>query len=288
MKKIILNTLLILFSFIFSFELIAHLSSRDNVLRVTNDTFSASTSSINKDIKETVYFLGDSYASTAYAKESYPVLFRDYFKSRGLNFVDLTKSSTELVDHKIVLDSLSKLNPKLIIYFYNISDIISRTQNLPPITQKTVSKVSEKSNKTNKIDIKNSIVTSASVLFFKESIQYLSLTFTGKFYPGTTAYNFPKDNLEDKEYLENYFNSIKAENVFIFINTPFTAGGNPLKWEQYQMFSEFNKNYDYHLIQSVDIINDSKYSQSFRNSHPNQKAIKIMASKLIKEFDKIK
>ncbi|WP_405609558.1 hypothetical protein [Polaribacter sp. Asnod1-A03] len=288
MKKIILNTLLILFSFILSFELIAHLSSKDNILRVTNNTFSASTSSIDNDIKETVYFLGDSYASTGYAKESYPILFRNYFKYRGYNFVDLTKSSSELIDHKIILDSISKLNPKFIIYFYNISDIISRTQNLPPITQKPINNTSEKSNKTNKIDVKNIITNSASALFFKESIQYLALTFTGRFYPGTTAYNFPKDNLNDKEYLKDYFNSIKAENVFIFVNTPFTAGGNPKNWEQYQMFKEFNKQSDYHLIQSVDIINDSKYAESFRNSHPNQKAIKIIAEELIEEFDKIK
>ncbi|MCG1034794.1 hypothetical protein [Polaribacter sargassicola] len=288
MKKFILNTFLILISFILSFELIANLSSKDNVLRVTTDTFSVSTSSINKNIKDDVYFLGDSYASTAYAKESYPILFRDYFKSRGYNFIDLTKSSTELVDHKIVLDSIGKLNPKFIIYFYNISDIISRTQNLPPITQKSVVKNDEKATETNKIHVKNIIKNSASLLFFKESIQYLSLTFTGKFYPGTTAYNFPKDNLKDKEYLKNYFNSINAENVFIFVNTPFTAGGSPKNWEQYQMFKEFSKDANYHLIQSVDIINDAKYAESFRNSHPNQEAIKIIASTLIKEFDKIK
>ena len=74
----------------------------------------------------------------------------------------------------------------------------------------------------------------------------------------------------------------------IFVNTPFNTGERPKEWEQYEVFNSINAISDYKIIQAVDILNDPDYALSWRNGHPNQEAIKIIADTLIKEFENYK
>ena len=117
MKNIIFSALLIFISFIFGFELISNLNSKRDLINPNDKGFSY----FNKNYKESVYFVGDSYASTNYVEESFPIIFKNYFKSIKNNFFDLSKAGTDLSYHKTLLDSISKNNPKpkLIIYFFN-------------------------------------------------------------------------------------------------------------------------------------------------------------------------
>ena len=42
-----------------------------------------------------------------------------------MEFLDLSIQGSSLADHLEILDSISNINPKLIIYFYNFNDIVS-------------------------------------------------------------------------------------------------------------------------------------------------------------------
>jgi len=125
MIRIFKNAFLLLFSFVIGFELINIIKPDDNVINTNDEGFSY----VDINNQDNVYFLGDSYASTNYAEFGYPLIFRDYFKSRGFNFIDLSRAGTVLLEHKEILDSISQFNPKLIVYFYNISDINALIKN---------------------------------------------------------------------------------------------------------------------------------------------------------------
>lgn len=287
MIKIIRILLLIFISFVLSFELISYVIPQNNILNVNEK----GNSYVNKENNDDVYFVGDSYASTGYVEQSFPILFRDYFKSRSMNFIDLSRPGSELADHKKILDSISNYNPKLIIYFYNISDVVSLNDEILLLNDRRNISLNDNNDEPKKKSsniIKKVYNNSKSVLLFKQALQYLSILLTDRFFPGTPAYAFPRETLKNKKELEEIFNSIKAQNLFILINTPFNTGEIPKKWEQYKVFNEFSLTSDYTLMQSVDILNDSKYGVSWRNGHPNQEAIKIIADTLKLRFNSIK
>ena len=71
----------------------------------------------------------------------------------------------------------------------------------------------------------------------------------------------------------------------ILINTPYNAGDKPIKWQQYKVFNDINKKTDYQIIQSVDYINDASFGVSWRNAHPTQEAVNIVANVLLGYID---
>ena len=127
--------------------------------------------------------------------------------------------------------------------------------------------------------------SSNSVKFLKKSLQYISLKTTNKYFPSTPSYLFPKEHVKKKFELKNIFDSIRAENKLILINTPYNAGDKPIKWQQYKVFNDINKKTDYQIIQSVDYINDASFGVSWRNAHPTQEAVNIVANVLLGYID---
>lgn len=288
MIKLIKNLSLLIVSFFISFELLSSFSINSNKLIVKENK----PLTLTKNYEETIYFIGDSYAKTNYVDEGYPIIFREHFKSNGLNFVDLSKNGSELDKHRKLLDSISRFNPKLIIYYYNIGDVISLEQSAPneisksPIlTNKSKSLVTSK-NKNNYLS--NLALESSSIGLIKDGIQYLYLTFTDEYSPSSYTYKFPFWNKKHKKEIQKLFNSIKAENIIILITTPFNSGDKPKNWEQYKLFKEMELNSNVFLIQSVDIVDDPKLAVSWRNGHPNQKAIKLISDSIIQLYSNLK
>jgi hypothetical protein len=285
MKNILKNVVLVFISFVIFFEFVAFISPENNAINVNEKGFTF----FDKNINESVYFIGDSYASTNYAEEGYPLIFQNYFQSRGWNFIDLSRAGSELSNHKPILDSIGKLNPKLIVYFYNISDIVSLNDELLILNERNVILGQDDNKKEKSFNIiKYAYNKSASLLLFKKCAHHISLILTDRFLPGTPAYFFPKETLKQKRKLKGIFDSIHAQNLLIVVNTPFNTGKKPFEWEQYKVFKDISKKSEYTLIQTVDIVSDSKYSISWRNGHPNQEAIKIIADSLIQKFKEIK
>ncbi|MDB9827950.1 hypothetical protein OAC33_00210 [Flavobacteriaceae bacterium] len=286
MKNIIFQFFLVLISFTISYELISELNSNKSRLNIDDKGFSYQSDLLDRD----VYFVGDSYASTNYVDNPYPRIFRDYFKSKGLNFFDYSKAGSELNTHKLILDSISKKKPELIIYFYNISDIVSLNSDILFLDNREIEmdKTSDKSISNKKTILKDFLVNaykSHTLTLMKSSIQYISLKSTSRFYKGSPANRFYKENKMNSNQLEKIFDGIKAENVIILINTPFNSHPLPKKWEHYEVFKEMSYNKDYKLLQAVDIIEDPNFSVSWRNGHPNQKGIQIIADQIIEIVD---
>jgi hypothetical protein len=292
MIKKIIPVVIVLFSFFIFMELIPFISPERNVMNVNDAGYSY----LDNNNNNNVYFLGDSYAATNYVNEGYPIIFRDYFNKRGWNFIDLSVPGSTIVQHKPILDSISNLNPKLIIYFYHISNAVRLSKELNAFKEdydpNQISNMISDSLKIKKSN-KNSVLkglydNSATALFLKKTVQYFSLQFNDEFYPGTAAYKYPKETLKHKNELELYFESIQAENVHILVNAQFSAGDKVKQWEHYKVFKGFEDNKEFKIRQAVDIVSDSDYAVSWRNGHPNQEAIKIIADTLMKDFDKIK
>ncbi|WP_274475273.1 hypothetical protein [Mangrovimonas aestuarii] len=247
----------------------------------------------NEKNTKDVYFVGDSYASTNYVKESYPVIFKNYFKSIGWNFTDLSRAGTELNYHKPILDSLSDIKPELIIYYYNISDVVSLNDSILLLNDKNVSlqnKVVDKKERGNSLKriMNRAYNDSETILLLKKIAQYSSLILTDRHLAGTPANKFPMENKRQEKKLKDFFSSITAENVIILINTPFYAGEKVKMWEQYNMFNNMETSDNCFLVQAVDIIDDSKYAVSWRNGHPNQEAIKVIADSLINKIEELR
>lgn len=288
MKNIILYIFLVLISFTISYELISELNSDKSLLNVDDKGYSYQSHLNNRD----VYFIGDSYASTNYVDTPYPRIFRDYFKSKGLNFFDYSKAGTELNTHKIILDSISKKNPEIIIYFYNISDIVSLNNDILLLDSREIEmdKISDKSQSNKQTVLKDfleEIYKSHTLTLLKETMHYISLKSTGEFFKGSPANRFPKENKLKSNELEKLFDGIKAKNVIILINTPFNSHPLAKKWQHYEVFKDMSANKDYKLFQAVDIIEDPNFSVSWRNGHPNQEAIQIIANQIIGSIDSI-
>lgn len=292
MRKKLISIVIVLFSFVIFMELIPTFSPERNVMNV-NDAGYSFQGSKNK---ENVYFIGDSYAATNYVEDGYPTIFRNYFKDRGWNFIDLSVPGSTIIQHKAIIDSIGAYNPKLIIYFYHISngsrlnkELKAFKEDYNPNQIRNIKDDSLRNKKPKKKSVFKEVYdNSATVLFLKKTLQYFSLQVNDEFYPGSPAYRFPKETLKFKDELELYFESIQAENVHILINTQFLAGEKVKQWDHYNVFKGFEGNKEFKITQAVDIVSDPDYSVSWRNGHPNQEAIKIIADSLIKEFDKIK
>lgn len=269
-------------TFLVSFELLSTFSVNSNVITVTENKASGSLATND----QTVFLIGDSYAKTDYVEEGFPVLFQKHFDSIGLNFVDLSKSGSELNVHKKLLDSLSALNPKLIIYYYNMGDVISLEQSEPELTESNKEKdiTQEKSSPSFSQNLSNLAIKSKSMGLIKDAIQYSYLAFTDKPSPGSFSYNFPLWNKKHEKEIQELFNSIKSENVIIFITTPFNCGKKPKTWEQYDLFNNMELNNNVMLIQSVDVLNDPNFSVSWRNGHPNQEGVRMVTDSIIKFY----
>lgn len=284
MKKITTQLIIILVGFFISFEFLSELNSSKSRLNINDKGFSYKSELAIGD----VYFIGDSYASTNYVDSPYPKIFRDYFESKDLNFFDFSKAGTELNFHKNILDSISLRKPELIIYFYNISDIVSLNSDVLLLDKREIEidnkNIKPKANFNFK-DISVVLYESHTVTLVKKTLQYISLKFTGKFLRGTPAYRFPIENELHAKDIEELFDAINAKNVIILINTPFNAHPEVKNWEHYAVFQELSYKKNYILIQAVDIIQDPKYSVSWRNSHPNQEAIQIIANHIIENID---
>jgi hypothetical protein len=297
MIKILKYSFLLSISFLISFELLSSFSINSNKLYVNvkePNVFSESE-------KETVYLIGDSYAKTSYVNEGYPKIFKKHFNSVGLNFVDLSENGSELDTHKKLLDSLNILKPKLIIYYYNLGDIIglkklSQTSiNREIETSKAVSKGSNNSlnsyNKQKDVSIYKYLsdlaLKSKSIGLIKDAIQYTYVLLTDKPSPKSSTYKYSLQNKENSQNIKDLFNSIQSEQVIILITTPFNYGIKPKKWEQYSVFKNMILNDNILLIQSVDIVNDPKLAVSWRNGHPNQEAIKILSNSILHLYQNI-
>lgn len=278
MKNVAKNLIIIMISFFTGIEIIGFITSNENVLDVNyrgNYYF-------ENQNKYSAYLVGDSFASTNYLKEGFPIIFEKYFKEKKWNFFDLSIQGSSLADHLEILDSISNINPKLIIYFYNFNDIVSLNKNMLLIDYDN-----EKFSKNNypKRIMQKIYYSSNSVKFLKKSLQYISLKTTNKYFPSTPSYLFPKEHVKKKFELKNIFDSIRAENKLILINTPYNAGDKPIKWQQYKVFNDINKKTDYQIIQSVDYINDASFGVSWRNAHPTQEAVNIVANVLLGYID---
>ena len=149
-------------------------------------------------------------------------------------------------------------------------------------------KINDKSKGKKKTILKDFLVKfykSNTLTLLKNALHYISLKSTGEFYKGSPANRFPKENKIYSNHLEKIFDEIKAENVIILINTPFNSHPLAKKWEHYEVFKKMSSNKSYKLLQAVDIIQDPYYSVSWRNGHPNQKGIQIIADQIIKIVD---
>ena len=207
--------------------------------------------------------MGDSFASTNYLNEGFPIILEEYFKKKKWNFYDLSVPGSSLSDHVKIFDSLSKINPRLVIYFYNFNDIVSLNKNLLLIDYNN-----EKFYKKNHLKkaLQKIYYSLNSVKFFKKLLQYFSLKITDRYLKYTPSSLFPIEHVKRKEELKNIFDSITAKNKLILVNTPNNAGNKPKKWEQYKVLSDINLETDYQIIQSVDYINDSNLGVSWRNA----------------------
>lgn len=277
-KNYLKNFIILLISFFVGIEIIGFIKSGENIL----NTDYRGNSYFENENQYSAYLVGDSFASTSYLNEGFPIIFEKYFKEKKWNFYDLSLQGTSLSDHKKLLDSLSKINPKLVIYFYNLNDIVSLNKNILLVDYNN-----EKSSKVNysKHVLQKIFYSSKSIKLFKKSLQYLSLKITNRYFPSTPSYFFPREHLKKKYELKNIFDSIEAENKLILINTPYNAGDKPKKWEQYQVFNDINKNTDYNILQSVDYINDTSFGVSWRNAHPTQDAVNIISNVLLEHID---
>ena len=275
MKNIIFSSLIIFISFIFGFELISNINYKRDIINPNDKGFSY----FNKKNKGSVYFIGDSFASTNYVDEPYPFIFKNYFKSNKNNFLDLSRAGTNLSYHKTLLDSISKIKPKLIIYFYNVSDIVSLNEEILILNDDK-----EIKNNSNTKKITKAIYNSHTLTFFKNCLHYLSLKFTNEYFKGTPAYKFPYENKLRIKELELFFNSIIAENVVILINTPFEVGKKNKSMVHYNAFKNIKLNNNINLIQSADLNDSEKDAVSWRNVHPNQKTIINISDSLINIF----
>lgn len=278
--RTIKSIFLVVASFCIAFEIISFCGNDEIAINVNDEGYSY----FDKANSETVFFVGDSYASTNYAEQGYPVLFREYFKSRDWNFVDLSKAGSELSYHKHLLDSINDLNPRLVIYFYNISDIVSLKNGTLQPHLPTSKK--EKSTKNLFKQTSDWVANqSATVIFFKKVLHHVSMLLTDEYLPGTPAYKFPRQTVKYREQLGDIFSGIHAENVLVFVNTPFSAGVRPKSWLHYKVFEDLKQGNGYVLIQAVDVVNNPDYAISWRNGHPNQDAIRIISDSLIQVFD---
>jgi hypothetical protein len=115
----------------------------------------------------------------------------------------------------------------------------------------------------------------------------ISLFFTDRPLKGTSAASFPKLNLKYKDELRDIFNSIESEHVIILINTRFNFGTRMKKWEHYEVFKNMELNDNITLLQSIDIVPDDDHALSWRNGHPNQEAIDIIADRIMELADEM-
>lgn len=300
MIKILKYLFLLAISFLLSFELLSTFSINSNMLSINMKEHNV----LSEQKKETVYFIGDSFAKTNYVKEGFPEIFKKYFNSIGLNFVDLSENGSELDTHKKTLDSLNIINPKLIIYYYNLGDIIglkepSRTLlNRPHLeVEKSTSISNENYNSIGNYKKQNDksiykylsdlALKSKSVGLIKDVIQYTYVFLTDKPSPKSSTYKYSILNKKYSQDIKDLFNSIKSDQVIILITTPFNYGIKPKKWEQYSVFKNMSLNDNILLLQSVDIVNDSKSAVSWRNGHPNQDAIRILSDSILQSYQKI-
>ena len=276
MKKYITPVFFALIGFVFWIELGDFFNTK-YIYRFNNqETYKPNKNKAKKGNKGNVYFLGDSYASTEYVAEPFPNLFKNHFERKGFCFHDFSKAGSNMAYHKMILDSIGKDTPELIIYFYNISDIVDIDIIKPSILNRAGSI---------NLNIINLLEKSKSILFFKKSIQFVSLKATNEFLPGTSAYSFPYLNKEHQHLLHSYFQSIKAKNVVILINTPFNAADKVKNWDHYTVFKKMDFESNYQLIQASDIISNPDYSVSWRNEHPNQEAIKKITNYILEKLN---
>ena len=286
MKTILIQFITITVSFAMSYEFLSWLNAGKSHLRAKDESFTYVDASNDAD----VYFIGDSYASTTYVDNPYPMIFRDHFKARGMNFYDYTEDGSELNTHKRLLDSIGAKEPELVIYFYNISDIVSLNSDLLLVNNREIDIDSEndssiKNDNFEMNDIIAPIYNSHTVELAKKITQFLTFKMTGKYLKGTPSYRFPIENKLHADALEELFDSIKAKQVIILINSPFNANPESKNWDHYAMFKNLAAKKEYKVLMAADIIDDPKYSVSWRNAHPNQEAIEIIASQVIKNLD---
>tara|TARA_B100001093_G_scaffold479610_1_gene508754 strand:+ start:6914 stop:7762 length:849 start_codon:yes stop_codon:yes gene_type:complete len=279
MKNYFKNFIILTISFFAGIEFLGFIQSNENRL---NTNYQGNYYFENQN-EHSAYLVGDSFASTNYLNEGFPIIFEQYFKDKKWNFYDLSIQGSSISDHKKILDSLSNINPKLIIYFYNFNDIVSLNKKLLLVDydNEKLSNV----NYLKKNTLQRIFYSSKSIKLLKKSLQYLSLKITDRYLPSTPSYLFPIEHVKRKDELKKIFDSIKAENKLILINTPYNAGAKPLKWEQYQVFRNMNKKTDYKIVQSVDYINDASFGVSWRNAHPTQEAVNIIANILLENID---
>ncbi|ANW95605.1 hypothetical protein AXE80_04635 [Wenyingzhuangia fucanilytica] len=264
------NIFITFLSFVLTFELLSILS-----LSFPNKIIKPKTieTSFNSDLNtKSVYLVGDSFAG-----HGYPKIFKEYFNAKSMNFYDLSEAGTELDTHRIILDSLNQIKPELIIYFYNIADIVAIDE--PILNHQKNKQTENKGSFLNYLRKKNH-----TIFLIKQLFHHVFLATTGKPTPGSNSYNIPKENVNHKEELQKIFNSIKSKELIIVVNSSFLYGNNPKNWVHYDMFNKMKLNNNILLLQTVDIVDGPQFSISWRNGHPNDKAIDLISKKIIKDY----
>ena len=269
-------------SFVGFMELPAILEIEDNLLETGEldiDARIEELRAVKSSGRRAACFVGDSFAKTNYADNNYPNQFRALFEEYDVFFADFTLGGTDFDYHRDLLEKVGELNLDYVIYFYNISDVIS----LMPEGMISGDKIAsitrpngEKGLSTK--DIKQMIFKESRTLrLLKDIIQLGSRKLTGRPLAGSTAGRYPVANFQNEGVLRSFFASVQCESMFILINTPFFAGESVKGWEHYDMFRTMSLPDDVHLMQAIDVVTDPSLAVSWRNGHPKPPAIDAVA-----------
>jgi len=289
-----LNTIksivLVVISFIATIELITAISPSENLLRESDKVLSF----LPDPTAKSVLFIGDSFAATSYIENSYARQFEAFFEDKNLHFLDLASPGTDLKDHLNYLDSVKLTHthrPELMIYYYNISDVVSFVNgDIVTIADEEERKLAQKVERLERKRQKKGrlgTILKKSNQVVKDVLQQLSLKATGHLLPGSPISMAPKYNVKYQNELREIFNSFEAEHTIILVNTPFHYGENAKYWEHYELLNTMALNDNISLLHTVDIIPDEEYALSWRNGHPNQEAIDIIAARILLLADEV-
>ncbi|MEE9372861.1 MAG: hypothetical protein V3V00_07380 [Saprospiraceae bacterium] len=288
MINFIIRSILVLVSFIVFFEFLSF-SKQKNILLPPSSKVII-TEAIDTTIRR-AFLIGDSYAETAYLQKGFPKIFNAYFKNKGnFYFQNLSNSATELDTHMRHFKSLEDIHPEVIIYFYNINDIISLDDKLfggekasenrinADGSKKVVQQQSFFKNILSKIRSK-----STSVVLLRDVSHAVFMWFTDRPTPGSTIYKLPQSHITYQDELEQIFNSFSniTDRLIIVVNTPMHYGVNTKSWKHYKLLKSFSMPYHVSVINAVDVIGDKKYAVSWRNGHYNQDGVNVLAKNIL-------
>ena len=286
------NSLIVFFSFLFFAEIIVFMT----VLDWTNKQVKAEFIHDKHDERSQVFFIGDSYAQTAYLKRGFPVLMQAYCDNAGFAFHDFTMEGTELNTHLSQLQDISSFHPKIIVHFYNINDVISLDTDLfagrndDIHIDKEGKKIKGKKISTLKKSMNIIREKSRTFILLRDISHWIIMHLFDRPAPGSTTFELPASNVRHKDDLRDIFTNTaqSCDELIIVVTSPLQYGASVKTWEHYELFHQMDLPDNVHRIQWSDIIGDAKYALSWRNGHANQAGVDKMWAELKKIMDNIK